>query len=53
MELQDVEQLGAGSRPERLQSFPEAAIELVGTHLGWTPTSSERARYLEPTWSRR
>ena len=29
---EDVEQLGAGSRPEGVQTFPESAFELIGPH---------------------
>jgi hypothetical protein len=31
-EHEDVEQLGAGSRTERVQSFAQSALQLVGTH---------------------
>jgi hypothetical protein len=44
-----VEQLGAGSRSEGVQACLQAAFELIRTHLGWTPTSSEGAMYFEPT----
>jgi hypothetical protein len=32
-EHQDVEKLGAGSRPECVQALAQAALELVGAHL--------------------
>jgi hypothetical protein len=31
-EYEDVEQLGAGSRPEGVETFPESALELIGSH---------------------
>ena len=33
-EHQDVEQLGARSRTEGVEAFPESALELVGAHGG-------------------
>jgi hypothetical protein len=30
-----VEQLGAGSRPERVLALPQGALELIGMHLGF------------------
>jgi hypothetical protein len=30
---EDVEQLGAGSRPEGVQAIPQSALKLVGTHV--------------------
>ena len=33
-EHQDMEQLGAGSRPEGVEALPEAALELIGSHRG-------------------
>jgi hypothetical protein len=42
-ETLDVEQLGAGSGTEGVEAFPEAALELIGSH-GWEVAYPRRGR---------